>query len=243
MVIIRSSIFSFHSGIDFGFSTKIGLNRKNPYFFNTSLSVGDKQKNVAENRNEFYNFFKLTEENILMQKQTHSSNITFSDKAGIIPDNDALITNVKKIGLVVSSADCCPVFIYEKKEKVIAAIHSGWRGTQKEIVRKTVEKMKKELNCNPFEMIVYIGPSINQVNYEVGEEVATLFSEKYLKKQNGKIFLDVTGANYDMLIESGISKESIQKSNLCSYEMENLLHSYRRDGNKSGRAFGLIVMK
>jgi copper oxidase (laccase) domain-containing protein len=64
-----------------------------------------------------------------------------------------------------------------------------------------------------------------------------------VKQKETKFYLDLAGANYKMLIDEGVKKVNIQVSALCSYEYENLLHSYRRDGNKSGRALGIIAMK
>ena len=92
-------------------------------------------------------------------------------------------------------------------------------------------------------MNVFVGPSISQMNYEVGKDVAVLFDQKYLKLENGKIYLDVSGANVDMLLEFGIPKEQIEVSNLCSFAEKDLLHSYRRDGKQSGRSFGVIALK
>jgi len=82
-----------------------------------------------------------------------------------------------------------------------------------------------------------------QVNYEVGNEVAGLFDEKYLIRTGDRSLLDVSLANYDMLIGEGIPPNQIQKSSLCSFEYHELFHSYRRDGKQSGRALGVIAMR
>ncbi len=114
---------------------------------------------------------------------------------------------------------------------------------KKKIVDKTLQILLNDFNCKPENLFVYIGPSISQVNYEVGKEVAEQFDGKYLKLINNKFYLDVAGANYDMLIKRGISSANIQKSDLCTFEYNVLLHSYRRDGVKSGRSLGLIAIK
>jgi len=90
---------------------------------------------------------------------------------------------------------------------------------------------------------VYIGPSISQRNYEVGVEVAQLFDPKYSIKKGNKFLLDVRKVNYDMLINFGIPQNQIEVSDLCTFEAKDLLHSYRRDGNKSGRCYGVIAFK
>lgn len=243
LFVIKPYIFNRFPEIVCGFSTKIGLDRKAPYYFNLSLSVGDYERIVKENREAFFTYFGLTTNQIAFQKQIHSDIITTVDKAGVCNESDSMITSKTNLGLVISAADCTSVYIYDYKKKVIAAIHSGWRGTKDKIVLKTLQKLISDFNCEPENMFVYIGPSISQANYEVGKEVAEQFDGKYLKLMNNKFYLDVAGANYDMLISFGISKANIQKSDLCTYEFNELLHSYRRDGLKSGRSFGLIAMK
>ncbi len=243
MKLIHAEIFKNYSEIRFGFSTKAGLNRQVPYYFNLSLSVGDDEKIVKENRKAFLAELGLSEENVAIQKQTHSDIVRYVTKGGIVGESDAMFTDKKNLGLAIGVADCTPVFIYDPENKVIATVHSGWRGTEKRILEKTIAKLKEECNSKPDELIAYIGPSISQKNYEVGKEVAELFEYKYKIKKNEKYLLDVSGANYDMLINSGLIENNIEKSNLCTYEEKDLLHSYRRDGQKSGRSMGIIVMK
>lgn len=240
--IIRSRLFKNIPEITFGFSTKIGLSRNHPFYFNMSKSVEDDEKIVNENRHAFFKELNLQSDQIAYQKQIHSNTVKIVNSPGLHGEGDALITNKKGIGLAVSSADCAPVFIYDKEKKVIAGIHSGWKGTSQKIVEETLIALQENFNCNSQNLIVYIGPSISQKNYEVGKEFENIFDIKYLLPQKGKFKLDVKQANYDMLINFGIPESQIEVSNLCSFQ-EEYLHSYRRDGLKSGRAFGIIALK
>lgn len=240
--IIKSRLFENYPEVIFGFSTKIGLGRNHPFYFNMSKSVEDDEKIVNENRNEFFKELNLKADQIAYQKQIHSKTVRIVDSPGMHGEGDALITNKEGIGLAVSSADCAPIFIYDNQKKVIAGIHSGWKGTSQKIVEETLTVLQDNFTCNPNNLIVYIGPSISQMNYEVGKEFENIFDPKYLHPQNGKFKLDVKQANYDMLINFGISESQIEVSNLCSYQ-EEYLHSYRRDGLKSGRAFGIIALQ
>jgi purine-nucleoside/S-methyl-5'-thioadenosine phosphorylase / adenosine deaminase len=243
MVIIKSLLLSRHEETVFGFSTKIGAGRKPPYYFNMSKSVGDGEKIVSENRELFFKELRLKTENVVLQKQVHGDNISYVINGGFYGESDALITDKKKLGLAISTADCTPIFIFDKKNKVIAAVHSGWRGTEKKILLKVLQKLKEDFNSSPKDLITYIGPSISQKNYEVGKEVAEKFDKKYLIPKGTKFLLDVAGINYDILISFGIPEENIQLSSYCSLEMKYLLHSYRRDGLHSGRALGIIAMR
>lgn len=242
MKILKAQIFKSYPEITFGFSTKDGLNRPAPYYFNLSFSVGDDPGIVEENRREFFSEFGLDLENVAIQRQIHSDIVTYVTKGGVIGESDAMITDKKNLGLAIGVADCTPIFIYDKKEKIIAGVHSGWRGTEKKILLKTLDKMKNNFKSFPEYLIVFMGPSICGDNYEVGKEFENYFDERYLKPSGEKYLLDVGKVNYDMLIEFGIPKKNIEVSELCTYENKNL-HSYRRDGKKSGRAMGVIVMK
>ena len=243
MLILIPSIFNDFPNVTFGFSTKIGLNRKEPFYFNLSQSVGDDYKIVEENRKAFLNELGLNLESVVLQKQIHSDIITMVDDGNNVNESDALITNKTGIGLAIFSADCNPIFIYDPSHNVIAAIHAGWRGTEKNITAKVLRIIQEKYNSSLNDLYVYIGPGISQINYEVQSDVAERFDDKYILNKEGKIYLDVLSNNYDELISAGIPENQIQKSNLCSFENKNLLHSYRRDGKISGRALGVIAMK
>ena len=238
--IIESKIFSRYPEIKFGFSAKFGFGREKAPWFNLSFSVGDKEE-TKENRVAFLRVLGIKPEQLAWQKQIHGDKIIFVKEPGFKGESDALITNRKGIALGVFSADCTTVFIYDKQKKVIAAIHSGWRGTEKKIVIKTIQRLQKEFNSQPDDLIVFIAPAISQKNYEVGADVASKFPAKYLLKKNDKFYLDVSGINYDYLLQMKIPQENIELSPLCSYENE-YLHSYRRDKEKSGRAMGVIML-
>lgn len=239
MKIIQSEIFSRYPKVKFAFSTKIGLNREAPYYFNMSKTVGDDPKLVDENRELFFSSIGLKPNQIAFQKQIHTDKISIVTKPGYQGESDAMLTDKPNIGLAISTADCTPIFIYDTKQKIIAAIHSGWRSTKAKIVSKTLDELNRKFNCTPENLIAYIGPCISQENYEVSSDFINYFDEKYLKPRGDKFLLDLKLTNKDMLLEFGIPENQIEVSPLCSFG-ENYLHSYRRDGKVSGRALGVI---
>ncbi|HEY6907373.1 MAG TPA: peptidoglycan editing factor PgeF [Ignavibacteriaceae bacterium] len=243
MLILQPHIFRQFPGIIFGFSTKYGDDYVPPFYFNLSLTVDDDREKVINRRKYFFSSIGLSLEKAAFQKQVHGDGITFVTAPGNTGESDAMITSIKGIALSISTADCTAVFIYDTRRKIIAAVHSGWRGTHKKIVEKTIKKLKSDFGSDEKDMFVYLAPSISMANYEVGREVAQLFDSKYMIERGDKFLLDVASANYDMLLEAGIPKYQIQKSNLCSFEYDELFQSYRRDGKQSGRALGIIAMK
>jgi YfiH family protein len=242
MKIIKSTLFAQFPEIIFGMSTKFKISNNDKFGFNMSYNVGDDKETVLYNRKLFYETLDLQSENVAYQNQIHSDIVTAVGYGGNVGNSDALITPRKGIGLAVLLADCVGIFIYDKKAKVVAAVHSGWRGTKNKILRKTLLKMHNEFDSLSKNLFVFIAPSISQKNYEVGKEVAKQFPEKYVSKNHNKFLLDVSGYNYDMLIDYGVPEKQIEKSSLCSYDTP-YLHSFRRDKQSSGRAFGIIAIK
>jgi len=138
----------------------------------------------------------------------------------------------------------CSALLVEVKPQaqLIAAVHAGWRGTEQMIALAAIRKMM-ELGADPEQMFAFIGASASQERYEVGLDVATLFEEKHLVDlQNGKFLLDVKRANLDQLLFAGIPREQIEVSPLCTISDERL-HSYRRDGTRSGRMLAVILRR
>jgi YfiH family protein len=153
-----------------------------------------------------------------------------------------MITDNPGIALAISIADCVPILLYESEKRVIAGVHSGWRGAEKKILVKAMKKLE-EYGCSAENIVAYIGPSINKNVYEIGKEVAGLFEEKYFYERGNKLFLDIAGINLDILFNFGVKKNNIQVSRLCTFAMKDIFHSYRRDGEKSGRSLAFIAMK
>ena len=99
---------------------------------------------------------------------------------------DAIVCEVKNIGISILTADCAPILFYDPKQKIIGCAHSGWKGALSGIIKNTVKKFN-ELNSNNEDLIVVIGPCINKKNYEVKE---VFFNKFVLQNNNNKIFFE-----------------------------------------------------
>ena len=212
-----------------------------PYGLNLSSHVGDAIENVLENRKKFYSAIGVPDDaRFVYQNQVHSANIHIVDgSVEIIPESDGLITPGSNTFLAVSIADCTPVIIYDPVTKIVAAVHAGWRGTEQLITFTTIKRLVK-LGAQPRNIYAFIGASASRENYEVGQEVATLFEKDYYDEMpNGKCMLDIKTANRDQLLIAGVPLEQIEISPRCTIN-DLRLHSYRRDGKESGRMFAVI---
>lgn len=175
-------------------------------------------------------------------RQVHGAQvIAFDDPKHPIPDGDALITKKMGIGLAVRTADCLPIFFFDKRQKVIGLAHAGWRGTAERIGPKTIESMVQNFDSRPQDMIVAFGPCIRLHQYEVGPEFRDIFPDEIITI-SGRDHFDLALANRKQLREAGVVPESIMDCGICTYA-DTHYHSYRRDGQKSGRILSIIMLR
>ena len=167
---------------------------------------------------------------------------------------DALITNVKGCAIGVRTADCIPVLLYDPVNEVVAAIHSGWKGTLNRISQKTVFRMKDAFGSSPEDILAVVGPGICRSCFQVGEEVVNYFKGNGINidpiyswegpKQEGMKgghHLDLIEENRLLLLECGVPATKIQVSGICTYE-DGRFFSARREGSACGRNINAIKM-
>jgi len=176
--------------------------------------------------------------------QIHSDIILNYD--GNIHDGDAIITDRTKTAIGVFTADCVPVILADIKSGVVAAVHSGWKGTKALIVSKTIERLKENYGSRAEDIRAYIGPHIGGCCYEVSKELIEEFTREDIYS-NIKISnynkLDLERCILEQLLEKGIKQENITTTNTCtSCNKEYELYSYRNSENKQGRMFSFIYL-
>jgi polyphenol oxidase len=242
-MIINPSIFSTNKNLICGLSTKLGGNPNPPFYNNLSFWVNDDKETVQKNRDIFFDNLGINQSLLAIPQQTHSDTVQIVTKPGYYRNTDGLITKEKNLFLIISTADCFPVLIYDRSKQVVAAIHSGWRGTQKEIIKKALNLMINELECKPENLFVFIGPGICAEHFEVGKEVAEMFKAEYVIKNSEKYYVKLKDIILQQIKSFYIPDENIESSTDCTYHNDALLHSYRRDKENSGRMFSVIGMK
>lgn len=200
----------------------------------------------------------INRQNITIPKQSHTSSIRCIDRVmgyHELEDIDGVITDKKYIALSTLNADCILFLIYDPIKKVIANIHSGWRGTFQKIIEKAVVKMVNQYGCNTEDLIVCISPCIRKCHFEVDEEVKVLCEEIFgfmgntnefiekgeIKDGKQKYYIDNVLINKLLLKELGVKEENIIDSNLCSVCNSEKINSYRADGNIA-RSTAIIQM-
>ena len=176
----------------------------------------------------------FTKSHLAIPIQRHTDNVKWIDRPGIYENIDGLVSNLKnKIYLSISVADCVPVCMFDPKTENFALVHSGWRGTYKKITNKAVFLMI-ENGSIPKDILVYCGVLISKKNYEVGDDVASLFSKSNSSTFGKKFLLDIKSQIKDDLISIDLLEKNISIEQDCTYN-NMTLPSYRRDGEQAGR--------
>lgn len=167
---------------------------------------------------------------------------------------DGMITKNKNIMLATTNADCILLLFFDPVQKVIANIHSGWKGTLQRISVKTVQKMKNEFGCNPEDIICCICPSIRKCHFEVDSDVKELFEREFQdlsnldeiieeKIPNSKWNIDTVLINKIILEKAGLKDKNIIDSGICSVCNSNLIHSFRAEKDGYGLCTALIEIE
>jgi len=208
---------------------------------------------IVDDVDRLLNEMNITPEEIYTGQQMHTDNVVVVDGSNgedfvygrTFKETDGLITDRKNIALLIKYADCTPIVLFDPVKRVQAVVHSGWRGTTKRISVKALEKMEETFGCDRKDLLVYVGPSIDQENYEVGPEVYEKFKDfknrdSLFEPDGEKYKMSMTDANVDILLEAGIKNENMEVERTSTYTSD-ALHSARKEG-PDYKLNGLLTM-
>lgn len=199
--------------------------------------------------------------NVILCNQNHTKNVQAVDRKinSNKPDFnlsendyiDGLVTNKSDLILATTNADCILLLFFDPVKKVIANVHSGWKGTLQRISVEAVKKMVKEYNCKPQDIICCICPSIRKCHFEVDKDVKDLFEKEFkglnsFIEYNGKKEkwnIDTVLINKEILKNEGLKDENIIDSGLCSVCNSEIIHSFRVEKEGYGLNTALISLK
>lgn len=257
-----------------GFSTRPGgvSPLESEKILNLGLMEWDTRENVLENRRLYQSALGASDLELIPLKQIHSDVVRiFSQRAADICKGDASATDRPGLLLGIQTADCVPILLVDPKNRAVAAIHAGWRGTLARITQKAVGRMQLEFGSKPADLIAAIGPSIGPCCYEVAADFVTKFTAQFadaadyfdeprsgeepnpLQWLNMKppghqpppqnVHLDLRKANRSQLMAAGLIVKNIFVSDLCTACHTSLLFSHRREGPLSGRLLSAIGLR
>ncbi|MDZ4209879.1 MAG: peptidoglycan editing factor PgeF [Candidatus Curtissbacteria bacterium] len=243
----------FDQVLTHGVSTREGGVSEGPFAsLNLGLQVDDKEENVRENYERFCGALGVDIDKVCIAYQEHTDKVLVvrkedveSGRLQIGLDNvfegiDGFMTDVKGVPLMVRFADCQGVLMFDPLKKVIAAVHSGWKGNVQNIIGKTVLKMVAEFGCEPSSLLVGISPSLGPCCAEFSDPYNELpkFMHQYVK--DGRV--DLWQCSLDQLYEAGVSAEKIELSGRCTVCENDKFFSYRGGKKITGHMGGLVML-
>ncbi len=215
--------------------------------FHLSFNVGANPASVVANRRKVFGAMSQSIDCAVFAEQVHGSEVAlvteteFAKRAvypqSAIPRVDALITNHLNIALCINVADCLPIFIYDPIHCAIGLVHSGWRGTARNIVGNTFEMMSEVFHTNPQKCYVSIGPGISGAGYEVDQKVFDAFRENqhkhagFTRTRPRHWNLDLTKTVVSQLRELGVKEKSLSCSQWRTDTDSRTLQSHRLENN------------
>ena len=248
----KSKLLNKFNEIEHGFFNSKGGFSKGIYeSLNCGIGSKDLKKNVVRNLEKVAKQINTTKQNIILLNQVHSNKvINVRDIFKIRRIGDGLITNRKKLALGILTADCAPILIFDPKKKIIAALHAGWKGAFKDIIRKTINKLNQK-GSKSKDLIAVVGPCISIKNYEVKKDFLNKFLQKskknikFFKLYNKKIFFSLNSYIKSQLINMKVKKIEIIHKN--TFPKKNNFFSSRRSiknkFNDYGRNISIIMIK
>lgn len=223
---------------------------------NIGLTRGDSIENVWKNYELLGNAIGFDPKNCVLTKQTHTDIVrpVTAEDAGTglygpeFPPCDGLITNTPGLALVVFTADCTPVLLYDEITGAVGAVHAGWKGTAQDITGKALEAMATAYGTDPRHIRAAIGPNIGQCCFETDEDVPAALLETYgnaispyISKRGAKFYVNLKEINAYALSRHGV--QSIDISTDCTLCQPHRFWSARAHRDMRGSQGAIIVCK
>ena len=230
-----------------GFSTRAGgmsTAYGRPDDLNLGFTAHDPRDTVETNRRRLVERIGSATR-LITVRQVHAAEVLRVTSAGLATDAEAdgLITDEPGLLLGIQTADCVPILIADPEHRAVGAFHAGWRGTAARIVEAGVARMAAEFGSDPEKLLAAIGPSIGRCCYQVGEEVAAIFTADFEYGRAllaGERNLDLKRANGRQLLAAGLRGENISMSDDCTSCQPAKYFSHRAQAGVTGRMLAVI---
>ncbi|SMC87658.1 peptidoglycan editing factor PgeF [Papillibacter cinnamivorans] len=219
-------------GVSHGFTTRSGGVSRGIYqSLNLGIHRGDSPDAVGRNFELICSVLGMDPRRLVFSKQVHEDTVRLvteedAGKGLSRPTDytaDALITRERNLPLVIFSADCVPILLYDPVSRSIGAVHSGWRGTALGIVSRAIKAMGSEFGARPEDILAAVGPAICGDCYETDGDVPEALRaslggtiEPFLRPAGDKWHVDLKGINAHLMRLAGITPEHITLSEECT---------------------------
>jgi YfiH family protein len=233
---IRHAFFTRSGGVSQGVYSSL----------NGGIGSRDAPEKVAENRARMAAALGVTAERFITSFQIHSPDVVVANQPWTPesrPRADAIVTQVPRLAIGVSTADCGPLLFADSEAGVIGAAHAGWRGALLGVIEATVAAMER-LGAKRTRIAAALGPTIRQSNYEVGPE----FVERFLaadpanmrffdpSQRESRAMFDLCSYIAQRVEQAGLMQ--FEDLGLCTYEEPERFYSYRRSTHRDEPDYG-----
>jgi YfiH family protein len=223
------------------FSTRRGGVSAPPFdSLNLGRSTADTAEAVRENRARLLAVAGVGPDRLATAGQVHGTRVVEVAAPGHQPECDALLTRTPGLALAVTTADCMSLLYHAPG--VVAAAHSGWRGTAAGLPAAALAAVCAAAGCAPGAVRVHLGPCIRGCCYDVGEEVAARFPEAALRRAGDRLRLDLPTAAALALAAAGLPPGALEDTGACTACEPYWYFSHRRDHGATGRHWGLAAL-
>jgi len=230
------------------FSRQNGFSKGLYESLNCGLGSKDIKENVIKNLEIVGSKIGCKRDFLITLNQKHSNEVLhFLNEKSVknkLP-GDAIVTQVKNVGIGILTADCASILLYNPKKKIIGCIHSGWKGALNGIIKNTVLKFK-ELDSKNEDLIVAVGPCLKKENYEVKNDMFEKFISK--DKKNEDFFEKKDNDSYLFDLRAFINREirylnikNIENIEMDTYSDIKNFYSYRRSCHKGEKDYGRCI--
>lgn len=219
---------------------------------------GDAPDNVRENYRRFCAATGTDVNRVVMTNQVHSNLVRVVDDGDVKPDllaptpfeADGLATNVPGVTLVIFSADCIPILLFDPVLRAIGAAHAGWRGAASAIAAAAVETMTARFGSDPKDLRAAIGPGIGKCCFETDGDVPAAMAEglnglaePYMIQTGEKWHVDLKAINAAILERAGLLTEHIDVSDDCTCCRHERFWSHRFTKGERGSQAAVIMLE
>lgn len=176
--------------------------------------------------------------------QTHieivTSSISIQSAEDEYPDTDAFISDRSGVFLMMKTADCQPILLYDPVLKVVAAVHAGWRGIVRNIVSVVIDRMREKFGTSASDLRVGIGPSLGPCcsEFRRRNEDFQGFEHYFLSDYR----VDLPAITRDQMLYKNILPKNMEFCTMCTCCRKDIFFSYRADDPDAGR-FGSVIGK
>ncbi|MDQ7010217.1 MAG: peptidoglycan editing factor PgeF [Mariprofundaceae bacterium] len=242
--LLRSALLEAH-GITAFFTTRQGGVSPSPFdSLNFGGGLGDDDNNIQANIAQLLAATGLKSAPH-QARQEHGIAPLFCSGPGRLHEQaaDMLLTRQAGCAVAVRIADCVPILLADPETGLAAAVHAGWRGTARGIIRQAVTHMQSH-EARTGDILACIGPCIGPCCFNVGEETAAALlsscddASRYIQAKH----TDLAGINMLQLQQAGVDQSHIEQVGGCTACDSSRFFSHRRDHGRTGRHLAVVAL-